>query len=113
MAVYLPPVPREPIGESQIWRDWFLKIRDAGFTLGGLIAGVSAFNGRAGAVTLTSSDVNTAMGFTVGPGSAGVASFNGRSGVVGLTSTDVTSALTYTPVSSVVTDNLEVLLWLQ
>lgn len=54
--------------------------------------GVSSFNTRTGAVTLTSSDVTTALGY------APLSSFNGRTGpAITLTSADVTTALGFTP----------------
>jgi hypothetical protein len=57
------------------------------------VAGVSSFNSRTGAVTLTGTDVTNALTFSP------VQSFNSRTGVVTLTSADVTGALTYTPVN--------------
>ena len=42
--------------------------------------GVSSFNTRTGAVTLTSSDVTTALGFTPSNSTSGVATFNTRTG---------------------------------
>jgi hypothetical protein len=83
--------------------------------------GVTSFNTRTGAVTLTSSDVTTALTYTpqepitlttTGTSGAatfvgntlnipqyqgGVTSFNTRTGAITLTSSDVTTALTYTP----------------
>jgi hypothetical protein len=59
-------------------------------------AGVSSFNARSGAVTLTSTDVTTALGFTPASASGGVSSFNTRSGAVSLTRSDVINALGYT-----------------
>jgi YD repeat-containing protein len=62
---------------------------------------VSTFNTRSGAVTLTSSDVTTALGYTpVDPASSLVTTFNTRSGTVTLSSADVTTALGYTPADS-------------
>lgn len=58
---------------------------------------VSSFNGRSGAVTLTSGDVTGALGFTPANAAASVASFNTRTGAVTLTSGDVTGALGFTP----------------
>ena len=63
--------------------------------------GVSSFNTRTGAITLTSSDVTTALGYT--PPSSAVSSFNTRTGAVTLTSGDVTTALGYTPLNGVPT----------
>jgi len=57
------------------------------------VSGVSSFNTRTGAVTLTGTDVTNAL--TYSP----VSSFNARTGAVTLTSGDVTGALTYTPVN--------------
>lgn len=68
---------------------------------GGGIAGVSSFNARTGDVTLTSTDVTTALGFTpLSPSADRVSRFNNRTGVVTLTSTDVVNALGYTPAAS-------------
>jgi hypothetical protein len=57
------------------------------------VTGVSSFNSRTGAVSLTGTDVTNAL--TYSP----VQTFNSRSGAVTLTSGDVTGALTYTPVN--------------
>ena len=51
----------------------------------GLAGGVSSFNTRIGAVTLTSLDVTTALGFTPGSGSGTVTSVTGSGGTTGLT----------------------------
>ena len=56
-------------------------------------AGVSSFNTRSGAVTLTSGDVTTALGYTP------LSSFNTRTGAITLTSGDVTGALGLTPIA--------------
>ena len=64
---------------------------------GGGAGAVSSFNTRTGAVTLTSSDVTTALGFT--PVATAVTSFNARTGAVTLVSSDVTTALGFTPLS--------------
>lgn len=60
--------------------------------------GVSSFNTRTGAVTLSSGDVTTALGYT--PPSSAVVSFNTRTGAVTLSSGDVTTALGYTPLAT-------------
>lgn len=60
---------------------------------GSTSGGVTSFNGRKGAVVLTSTDVTNALGYTP------VRSFNGRNGVVTLTSSDVNTALGYIPVN--------------
>lgn len=65
--------------------------------------GVSSFNTRTGAITLTGLDVTTALGYTPASTTAVVSSFNSRTGSVTLQSTDVTSALGYTPLSTAVT----------
>lgn len=52
--------------------------------------GVSTFNARTGAVTLTSADITAAGGALAVD--AGVTSFNGRSGAITLTANDVTAA---------------------
>jgi hypothetical protein len=83
--------------------------------------GVTSFNTRTGAITLSSSDVTTALGYTPVTNArtltingttydlsadrswsiaAGVTSFNTRTGAISLTSLDVTDALTYTPVTN-------------
>lgn len=68
---------------------------------GGGGSGVSSFNTRTGDVTLTSTDVTTALGFTpLSPTADRVSRFNNRTGVVTLTSTDVVNALGYTPAAS-------------
>ena len=68
-------------------------------TLNGVqVGGVLSFNSRTGAVTLTSSDVTTALGYTPLPNTTTlVNTFNTRSGAITLTSSDVTGALGYTP----------------
>jgi hypothetical protein len=53
--------------------------------------GVTSFNTRSGAVSLSSADVTGALGYTP------VQSFNSRTGIVTLSSSDVTGALGYTP----------------
>jgi len=58
----------------------------------GAAAGVSSFNTRTGAVSLTSGDVTSALGYTP------LTSFNTRTGAVSLTSGDVTGALGFTPI---------------
>jgi hypothetical protein len=65
-------------------------------TIAGLptVTGVNSFNTRTGTVTLTGSDVTTALGFSP------VQSFNSRTGAVTLMSADVTTALGYSPVQS-------------
>lgn len=52
--------------------------------------GVTSFNTRTGSVTLTSSDVTTALGYT--PPSSAVSSFNTRTGAVTLTAADLVAA---------------------
>lgn len=81
---------------------------------GGLLtnAGVLTLNGRAGAVSVVTSDVTNALGYTPAPisivgtglnlsggtlANAGVVAFNGRAGSIALSSGDVLTALTYTP----------------
>lgn len=84
--------------------------------------GVTSFNTRTGAITLSSTDVTTALTYTPvtnartitinGTGydlsadrtwtiAAGLTSFNTRTGDITLTSTDITDALGFTPASSV------------
>jgi hypothetical protein len=63
-------------------------------------ASVSSFNTRTGAVTLTSTDVTTALGFTPSNSTGAVTSVNTRTGAVTINSTDVINALGYTPASS-------------
>ena len=53
----------------------------------GTAGGVSSFNTRTGAVTLTSSDVTTALGFTPGTGNGTVTSVSGLNGVTVATGT--------------------------
>lgn len=66
--------------------------------------GVTSFNTRTGAVTLTSGDVTTALGYTpLNSTATRVITFNGRSNAVTLTSLDVTDALGYTPLNSTAT----------
>lgn len=67
-------------------------------------AKVSSFNGRTGAISLTATDVDTALGFVpynstnpAGYLSSAVTTFNSRSGAVSLNSGDVTTALGYIP----------------
>lgn len=86
-----------------------------------IVSGVSSFNTRTGAITLTSGDVTTALGYTPVTNArtitingttydlsadrswsivSGVSSFNTRTGAITLTSLDVTGALGYTPVTN-------------
>ncbi len=53
----------------------------------GLATGVTSFNGRTGAVTLTSGDVTTALGYTPGTGNGSVTSIIAGSGLAGGTIT--------------------------
>lgn len=77
----------------------FVRVNNA--TVGPLAAAagttVVSFNGRQGAVTLSSSDVTNALGYTPLNSTTGVASVNGRRGDVTIQSADVTTALGYTP----------------
>jgi hypothetical protein len=86
---------------------------------GTIVAGVSSFNTRTGAITLSSTDVTNALGFTpvtnartitingttkdlstnITFTTGGVTSFNTRDGAVTLSNTDVTTALGFTPVT--------------
>lgn len=66
----------------------------ASWASGGGTSGVSSFNTRTGAVTLTSSDVTTALGF------APYNSSNPAGYITGITSSQVTTALGYTPYNS-------------
>ena len=59
----------------------------------GTPGGVTSFNTRTGAVTLTSSDVTTALGYTPGTGSGTVTS-------VGITSTSSTLSVTGSPITT-------------
>lgn len=86
-----------------------------------IVSGVSSFNTRTGAITLTSGDVTTALGYTPVTNArtltingttfdlsadrswsivAGLSSFNTRTGAITLLDTDVTGALGYTPVTN-------------
>lgn len=68
---------------------------------GGSSAGVSSFNTRTGDVSMSSTDVSTALGYMpLSPTADRVSRFNNRTGVVTLTSTDVVNALGYTPAQS-------------
>ena len=59
---------------------------------GGVVtSGVSSFNSRSGAITLTSADI-TGAGGALSSTSAGVSTFNTRAGAVTLTQADITSA---------------------
>jgi hypothetical protein len=57
--------------------------------LGGAMIGVTSFNGRGGAVVLSSADITGAGGALAGDG---VTSFNARSGAITLTANDITAA---------------------
>lgn len=59
-----------------------------------IVGGVTSFNTRTGAITLSSSDVTTALGFTP------YNSTNPNGYLTGITSTQVTTALGYTPYNS-------------
>ena len=58
---------------------------------------VASFNTRSGAVTLTYTDVTSALGYTPANNGNVVYAFNGRGGNVTLSYGDVSSALGYTP----------------
>ena len=79
---------------------YFLAGDGAWYSLSSVTSGVSSFNGRTSAVTLSSADVTTALGYT--PPSSAVSTFNSRTGAVSLSYTDVVNALGYTPPSSAV-----------
>jgi hypothetical protein len=81
------------------------EILNAGGGGGGGGSGVSSFNARTGAVTLTSGDVTGALGFTPANSAAVVTSFNTRTGAVTLTSGDVTTALGFTPANATALSN--------
>ena len=94
-------------------------------TWASITAGVSSFNTRTGAITLTSSDVTTALGYTPGSGGGSVTSVSGTGTVSGLTLTgtvttsgsltlggtltltsgQVTTALGYTPYNGTTNPN--------
>ena len=59
-----------------------------------IVGGVTSFNTRTGAITLSSADVTTALGFTP------YNSTNPNGYLTGITSTQVTTALGYTPYNS-------------
>jgi predicted heme/steroid binding protein len=86
-----------------------------------IVSGVSSFNTRTGAITLTDTDVTGALGYTPVTNArtltingttydlsanrswtivAGLSSFNTRTGDITLLDTDVTGALGYTPVTN-------------
>jgi hypothetical protein len=86
-----------------------------------IVSGVSSFNTRTGAITLTDTDVTGALGYTPVTNArtltingttydlsanrswtivAGISSFNTRTGDITLLDTDVTGALGYTPVTN-------------
>lgn len=66
MSTKLPPIPYGSPPGSSFWNDWYEKIRlIINQTLSSFVA---SFNGRTGAVSLTSGDVTTALGFTPGTG---------------------------------------------
>ena len=86
-----------------------------------IVSGVSSFNTRTGAITLTDTDVTGALGYTPVTNArtltingttydlsanrswsivAGLSSFNTRTGAITLLDTDVTGALGYTPVTN-------------
>lgn len=97
----------------------YLTTDGSSLSWGSIVSGVSSFNTRTGAVTLSSTDVTNALGFTpvtnartitingstqdlsanVTFTTGGVTSFNTRDGAVTLTSSDVTTALGFTPVT--------------
>jgi hypothetical protein len=83
-GVPLAPAPAPATNTNQIATcAWVLT------ELGGATIGVTSFNGRGGAVVLTSADITGAGGALAG---AGVASFNSRTGAVTLTNNDITAA---------------------
>jgi len=54
MAIDLPPVPQDQIGETHVWRDWFFKARQATLSIN---TPVALGNGVTG--TFTTSDTKT------------------------------------------------------
>lgn len=66
---------------------YFLAGDGVWYSLSTVTSGVSSFNSRTGAVSLSSADVTGALGYT--PPSSAVSSFNGRGGDVSLTATDL------------------------
>lgn len=97
----------------------YLTTDGSSLSWGTVTAGVSSFNTRTGAVTLSSTDVTNALGYTpvtnartitingttqdlsanITFNTGGVTSFNTRTGAVTLSSSDVTTALGFTPVT--------------
>lgn len=74
-----PTAPTATTGNSttQIATTAFVQNAIAGLSSGGVAAGVSSFNTRSGDITLSSSDVTTALGFT--PSNAADATIDGGS----------------------------------
>ncbi len=93
--IYVPqPAPTD--NSSQVATTAWVRSQNY---IGGLYT--VSFNGRSGAVTLTSADVVAALGYTPGVAtSSQVTSVFGRTGNVTMNSGDVTTALGYTPLSS-------------
>jgi len=97
----------------------YLTTDGSSLSWGTIVAGVSSFNTRTGAITLVSTDVINALGYTpvtnartitingttqdlsanITFTTGGVTSFNTRDGAVTLSSSDVTTALGFTPVT--------------
>lgn len=101
------PAPAVPINGDLWMQTDGLYYRSGGTTIGPLntggssVTGVTTFNTRTGDVTLSSTDISTALGYTpLSPSADRVSRFNNRTGVVTLTSTDVVNALGYTPAAS-------------
>ena len=84
-----------------------LKFPDGTFMNTAAATGVVSFNGAAGVIAFTATDIATQLGYTpydAGVNSAGfltsaVTTFNGASGAVAFTATDIATQLGYTPYS--------------
>jgi len=70
-------------------------------------SGVNSFNNRTGAVSLSDTDVTSALGYTPEDSTASkVSSFNNRTGAVTLSGTDVNTALGYTAADAAVVGDI-------
>ena len=85
-----------------------LKFPDGSFMNTAAATGVVSFNGAAGVITFTATDIATQLGYTAYDGAtnplgfltSAVTTFNGASGAVTFTATDIAAQLGYTPYSA-------------
>jgi hypothetical protein len=108
MAANLPPVPREPIGNTFVWRDWFTKIQ--AFITGGIpglgtVTSITAGTGLTGGTitntgTITLATTIAAGGPTGGAATVPVITYNAEGQLVTVTTASITPAAIGAPSGS-------------